>query len=167
MKNTTRLGLFVLMVGTVLILISCTTSKSEGAIDKSNYDTLYLQFEADRTLAQAGKPIQMRFTVKNTGEHPWILESPDTPVMDIVVEGEDRRVLLAWSSQNPDQVSHRLEWKPGEAKIIELTWVPKQEDLRFGVYYDIFLSGRLSENAKFLRGASVRICASNFCLPPR
>jgi hypothetical protein len=102
--------------------------QTQGAIAKSNYDTLGLWLESDRTRAQIGIPIQIRYAVKNMGERTWILESLDTPVMDINVQIPGGSVVLNWASQNPDKVSHRLEWQPGESKTIELVWTPKQEE---------------------------------------
>lgn len=163
MKNKTCLRWLILVVATTFILSSCIAPQTNGATHKSGYDALYLQLEVDHTLAQAGKPIQMRFTVQNTSEHAWIIESPDTPVIDIVVQGEDRQVLLTWSSQNSDKMSHRIEWKSGETEIIELTWIPKQEELRVGPYYDIYVSGRLNQNSKLVQSTTIRVCASDIC----
>ncbi|MGB8644239.1 MAG: hypothetical protein WCF84_03325 [Anaerolineae bacterium] len=65
----------------------------------------------------------MSFTVINRGNQTVVFETTDRPVMGIIVQDAlSKEVLLTWSAQNPDKVSHHLEWKPGESKTIELTW---------------------------------------------
>ncbi|HEX4850922.1 MAG TPA: hypothetical protein VFV08_08960 [Puia sp.] len=97
----------------------------------------------------------MQFTIKNAGNQPAIIESMGTPVMDIVVDdGASRRILASWSAQNPDKVMHHLEWQPGESKVLELVWIPPQEeDSR-----QVFASGLLYQESKFLQGANVDFC---------
>jgi hypothetical protein len=56
--------------------------------------------------------------------------------MDIVVQLDSGPDLLTWSSQNPDKVQHRLEWKLGETKTIGWVWTPKPEDIASGYYQD-------------------------------
>jgi hypothetical protein len=159
----------MLVMGIMLILTGCLTSQPKGIIDKNNYDTLLLDLESDSTRTQPGIPIQMRFTVKNAGERIWILESQDTPVMDIVILGIGDQVLASWSSRNPEQLSHRLEWKPGESKTIELIWIPTQADYDAGEYYRplgvprIYASGRLYENSRLVKGAGFELCFKTRC----
>lgn len=160
--NKVYLPLLMLVLEVALLLCGCV-SQPQGVVAKSNYDTLGLWLESDHTRAQPGSPIQIRYTVKNMGERAWILESQDTPVMDIVVDVVGGTELFALSAQSPDKVAHRLEWKPGESKVIELTWIPKQEDVRFGMYHDVFLTGLLYNNGKIVQSAGVIVCASNFC----
>lgn len=105
----------------------------------------------------------MRFTIKNTGSESTVVESKDTPVMDISVSVVGDGTLLVWSEQNPDQVSHHLEWKPGESKVIEWSWTPKEDDIYIGAFHNFFLSGSLSENSKVVQAADVMVCASNVC----
>jgi aminopeptidase N len=124
---------------------------------------LLLKIESDRSKAEVGQPIRIRFTTRNTGNEPIVLESPDTPVIDIVVDFSDGSELLTWSSHNPDQVVHRLEWKPGESKTIEFVWIPKREDISIGSYKNAYPSGRLYSNGKIVKSAGVTVCASDVC----
>jgi len=156
--GTMKLG-FLLMS----CILVCACSKTSVQTDSSFFSGLGLQLEANSLQARVGEPVHVSFKVENTREHVKVIESQATPVIDIVVQGEDRQVLLTWSSQNPDKVSHRIEWKPGETKIIELTWVPKQEDLRFGYYYNIYLGGILNQDSKIVQSTTIGVCASNFC----
>jgi hypothetical protein len=130
----------------------------------ANSDTFRLDFEANRKQAHVGEPVSMRFTVTNTGQRPLVYETPDEAVMDITVQVVGGETLLVWSQQNPDKVSHRLEWQPGESKVIEWTWTPKPGDIYTGDYHDVFLTGLLRSNIQFLNASSgVRICASIWC----
>lgn len=160
--NKVYLPLLMLVLEVALLLCGCV-SQPQGVVAKSNYDTLGLWLESDHTRAQPGSSIQIRYTVKNMGERAWILESQDTPVMDIVVDVVGGTELFALSAQSPDKVAHRLEWKPGETKILELTWVPKQEELRAGYYYNIYISGLLYQDSKIVQSTTIRVCASNIC----
>ncbi|MBI5649413.1 MAG: hypothetical protein HZC40_03035 [Chloroflexi bacterium] len=108
------------------------------------------------------EPVQMRFGVVNTGKETFVLESKNSPVMDIVVSEAGGGAFLSWSTQNPDKVSYRIEWKPGESKVIELTWIPKPGDIYIGARRDIDLVGTLAGLSGGL-GVSVRICASDIC----
>jgi hypothetical protein len=105
----------------------------------------------------------MRFKVENTRDYTIVLESPTTPVMDMLIHVVGGPDLLTWSSQNPDKVQHRLEWKPGETKTIEWVWIPRPEDIASGYYRDVFLGGLLYQGGKIIQSANVQVCASNFC----
>lgn len=143
----------------VLMQMGCGT----GLRGTAGVDHLLLQTESNRSRAQADAPIQIRFTITNTGQNHIVVESPDTPVMDIVVDVVGGPELFSWSGQNPDKVAHRLEWKPGESKTIELVWVPKPEDIADGYFKDVFLTGLLYSEGKIVQSAGVTVCASNFC----
>jgi hypothetical protein len=130
----------------------------------AGFGTLVLRLQTNVSKkVQAGQPVHIRFSVTNEGSRDWVLESPDTPVMDIVVDVVGGENLLTWSSQNPDKVAHRLEWKPGESKTIEWVWIPKEEDIAVGYYKNVAIVGRLSSGSKSVQNASVVVCASNFC----
>lgn len=77
--------------------------------------------------------------------------------MDIVVQLDSGPDLLTWSSQNPDKVQHRLEWKPGETKTIGWVWTPKPEDIASGYYQDAWLSGRLYWNGRIIQSAGISV----------
>jgi hypothetical protein len=146
-------------VGFLLMQTACETGSTDAAV----YNDLVLRLYANRLQARVGEPVQIRFTVINDGKESWVLESPDTPVMDIVVDVVGGPQLLAWSDQNPDKVAHRLEWKPGETKVIEWVWIPREEDIAVGYYHDVFIYGYVTSVSMGAQSAGVRVCASNFC----
>jgi len=155
-----KVGMSGLLILALLLQVACETGESNSAV----YNDLVLRFESNRTRAEAGKPVHMRFSVKNGGSQPIVIDSKNLPVMDIVVIPQfGQEILLSWSAQNPDKVAHRLEWKPGESKIIELVWTPKQEDIYIGAVRIIYLAGYLYENSRFAQSADVMLCASNVC----
>jgi hypothetical protein len=153
----TRVLLFMILA--LFGQVACKTGPSHSAV----YNDLVLRLESNNNRAEVGKPIQVRFSITNGGSQSFMIESQDTPVMDIVVQIVGGPDLFAWSTQNPDKIAHRLEWKPGESKTIELVWIPRPEDIASGYYKDVFLSGRLYSNEKNVQSAYVRVCASNIC----
>jgi len=151
--------LILLVLSTALVLTACNA----GLRHTSGIDSLILELYANRSHARVGEPIQMQFVITNRGRNHIIIESPDTPVMDIIVEVVAGPELLSWSAQNPDKVAHRLELKPGESKIVELIWIPRQEDIYIGAFRDVFLTGLLNKDGKIVQSAGVTVCASNVC----
>jgi hypothetical protein len=148
----------------VLSLALTQTACDAGLRHVSGIDGLVLEFRTDRSQARANEPIKMQFTVSNRGQRHIIIESTNTPVMDINVEEFGRTpVIPSWSAQNPDQVVHHLEWKPGETKTIELVWTPKQEDIYIGAVRIIYLTGVLVGGPGTVQSAGVMLCASNVC----
>jgi len=143
-----------------IMQVGCTPSTQ---IHMARYNYLILKLESDRSVARVGEPVRIRFSITNEGGDTS-LESPTTPVMDIVVSPMgSSEVLLTWSAQNPDKDFHHLEWKPGESKTIELVWIPRPEDIASGYYHDVHFSGILNKDSKFIQAAGVTVCASNFC----
>jgi len=147
----------------ILVIYTQVACFEKGLSDRAPYGDLGLFFESNRSQARVGEPMQMRFSVINHGNQPTVIESPDTPVMDIVVQVVGGPDVFTWSSQNPDKITHRLEWKPGESKTIELVWIPQSEDIAVGYYRDVFLYGYVTSVPLGARSAGVRVCASNFC----
>jgi len=141
----------------IALLLSGCTTYIFGLSQTTSYDTLILKFETDRSKVRVGEPVPIRFTIKNVGNKPYMVESQNTPVMDIRVDGDGTH--LDWSEQNPNQIAHHLEWQPDESKVIEWTWIPRQEDVYIGAYHDIALIGILFGG----HAASVRVCASYIC----
>lgn len=152
-----------ILAAIALILVLMQMGCGTGLRDTAGVDHLLLQIESNRARAQADVPIQIRFTITNTGQNHIVAESPTTPVMDILIHVVGGPDLLSWSSQNPDRVQHRIEWKPGESKTIEWVWIPREEDIASGYYKNVALVGRLSSGSKSVQNASVVVCASNFC----
>jgi len=151
--------LLCVFVLSLVMQVGCTPS---AQMHTAKYNYLILKLWSDRSRAQVGEPVRIRFTVTNEGGDTW-LESPDTPVMDIVVQVVGGPDLLTWSSQNPDKVAHRLEWKPGETKVIEWVWIPREEDIAVGYYHDVFIYGYVTSVSMGAQSAGVMVCASNFC----
>jgi hypothetical protein len=93
-----------------------------------------------------------------------VIESKGIPVMDITIRSRSSgSINLAWSAQNPDKVAHRLEWKLGESKVIEMVWTPKQEDILIGVVHIVGFAGLLYQDSKIIQSTNVDVCASNVC----
>ncbi len=159
-RRAVRVRFLLIALGAALLLTAC----DPGEINTAAMDSLLLEFRSNRTRLRAGEPVQMRFTAYNSSYNTIVIESPATPVMEIVIrEVNSGREILRWSAQNPDKVLHRAEWRGKETKTLELSWTPKQEDLRVGSYHDVSLSGLLSQNSKVIQGAGVRVCASDVC----
>ena len=158
-------NIFLISLWLLTALTGCDQTKGNGLSYTAYHalDELTFKVEANRSQAQVGEPVLIRFTVTNTGQKPDSVESGDQPVMDIIVGEVGGGTLLTWSEQNPDKVSHRLEWQPGESKIIELTWTPKEGDVYIGAIHNIYLGGLLHWGAGKTLGASVTICASSIC----
>lgn len=151
--------LIVLLIGQT----GCTLFGNSQLASGADYGPLHLGVSSNYSRIQPGNNLRIRFGVRNNSNETIILESPGTPVMDIRVKVVGGPELLTWSSQNPDKVSHRIEWKPGESKVIELTWLVRQEDVAYGHPYYIDLAGFLNSESKLLQAAGVIVCASNAC----
>ncbi len=152
----------VLLIGTCLLFLmaGCANGLSETA----ELDDLVLKLETNRSQAHVGEPVQIRYTVTNTGTRTQVVESNDKPAMDIVVKVMGDGNLQVWSVEHPDQVVHRLEWQPGESKTIEWAWTPKPGDIYDGAYHAVGVSGFLNgPRPEIWQAAGVKICASNFC----
>lgn len=137
----------------VILLLLQTACDSQNTTARYDID-LVLKIESDRSSLKSGESMHIRFTTTNTGSRSIIIDSQDTPVLDIVVEEvPSRQRLASWSDRNPDKVSHRVEWKPGESKVMELTWTYSG---KASPYADSV--GLLSGNSRMLQAASVRLC---------
>ncbi len=142
------------------ILVACANPQQ---IDRAKYDTLLLTLQADRSQVRAGETVHMRFTIANEGNHTWVIESSDTPVLDITVRDFNSKQLLhSWAAQNPDKISHRVEWKPGEVKVLELVWTALTES-PYVPGQRVHLSGALNENGSLRQAASVDVCVGSGC----
>jgi hypothetical protein len=151
--------LTLIVLSVVLLQTACDT----GLKQVSGIDSLVLEFRSNQSRARVDEQIQMGFTITNRGQNRIIIESQGTPVMDISVDVVGGEQILSWSNQNSDKVTHQIEWKPGESKVIEWIWVPKQEDIYTGAFHDVFLTGLLYKDGKIVQSAGVTVCASNYC----
>ena len=148
-KHLPNIGLIIIFAFSLATQSGCNLF-NPAKMHTAKYNYMILRLSSDRSVAQIGEPVNVRFTITNEGGDTWIA-SPNTPVMDIVASSMDSaEILLTWSSKNPDKVSHRLEWKPGESKMIELTWIPKQGDVYIGYRRDIHFSGVLNSDSKLI-----------------
>ncbi|MBI5032869.1 MAG: hypothetical protein HZB51_20295 [Chloroflexi bacterium] len=152
----------IIPVLAALSLVFTLTACDTGSSDTAGVDHLLLEIHSSHSRVKVGDVVQIRFTIRNTGQQLIVVESKNLPVMDIRVEEAGGHVLLTWSSQNSDKVSDRLEWKPGEVKVIDWTWTPKEGDVYIGNLHDIGLNGLLS-GSSVGQVAGVTICASNVC----
>jgi len=139
---------------TAILLLSQTSCSESQSATASYFGGLELKLEANRSSLKSGESVYIRFTTTNTGSRPIVIDSQDTPVLDIIVEEvPSRHRLASWSDRNPDKVSHRVEWKPGESKVMELTWTYSG---KASPYADSV--GLLNGNSRVLQAASVRLC---------
>ena len=163
MRLHAKTTLVAICMTAVTLLFNGCTAYIFGLSQTSAYGDLILNFESDRSQVRVGEAVHMRFTIKNAGNKPYVIESPDTPVMDINVQIPGGPAVLNWASQNPVKVSHRLEWQPGASRTIELVWTPKQEDFARNDLPAFYLSGILYENSVVVQGASVTVCTTDTC----
>lgn len=119
----------------LVCLLSCAAPhkcqpQSDGDLgDRS----LLLELKSDCDLFSVGKPLHFTLTLTNTATSgpPVLIESPDTPILDMVlisaevVVSGDKLILPMWSDkQTPETLLHHLELAPGENYRIEWTWTP-------------------------------------------
>lgn len=134
-----------------------------GQSHRAKYDTLILTLQADRSQLRAGETVHIRFAVTNEGNLPWIIESQDTPVLDITVRDfNNNKFLLSWATQNPDKRSDRVEWTPRESKVLELAWTPQTEP-PYIPGQRVHISGTLNENGNLVQAAGVDVCVGLGC----
>jgi hypothetical protein len=137
-----------------VVLFTQVSCGDTALCNASNLGDLELEICSNRSFVRVGESVRVRFTVTNFGKQAIVLESK-LPVMDIEVRPVfDNQVLTSWSRQNPDKVLHRIEWKPGESKTLELTWTATEETFS----RRIFLGGFLSRNLGWGQAANVTIC---------
>jgi hypothetical protein len=125
---------------TIVLLLLQTACDSQSAT-AGYFGGLELKTESNRSSLRSGESVHVRFTTTNTGSNPIIEEVPS------------RRRLISWTDQNPDKASFHAEWKPGESKVMELTWTYSG---LVSPYADVV--GLLSENSRMVQAASVRLC---------
>ena len=141
----------LLVLALILSQTACGESQSATA---PYFGGMILKIESDRSSLKNGESVHTKFRATNTGSQPIAIESQDTPVLDIIVEEvPSRRKLASWANQYPDKVSHYMEWKPGESKVIELTWTYSGHESLFA---DV--GGFLYENSRGAQIAGVRLC---------
>lgn len=138
------------------VLVACYQFQSAPK-SQSEYQGLELQFDANRSPTTIGEPIHLRFTITNKNTYPIVIDSKEQSVIELNVVGvNNKHVYSSWSASNPEQVTHHMEWQPGETKTIETVWVPRQE-----VFYSgrvVFVSGFLSENSKVVQSVGILTC---------
>jgi hypothetical protein len=140
----------------ILTQAACTTWRQT---QDARINNLLLRFEWNAESVKVGETIQMRFIAENTGQSPIVYESADTPVLDITVqEVHSPKLVLSWSSQNPDKAAHRIEWGAFERKVLELQWTPG-DDFQYGRL--VHIGGHLSENSRIIKSVGTTICAGS------
>jgi len=89
-------------------------------------DNLLLVLWVSHQSVNVNQPVTARFTVKNEGRTTVVFDRKDKPVIDIYIPGGIPSVR--WSDSKPlTSDITRLELKPGESKVIEVTWKPGAE----------------------------------------
>ncbi|CAG0972781.1 hypothetical protein ANRL3_01608 [Anaerolineae bacterium] len=148
--------LILMVLGVILAPSACDS----GLRQTAGIDHLLLTVSSDRSRVKVGDSVQIRFTITNTGQQPIVVESNDRPVLDILVAPAGGDVIRSWSAENPDKVSHRIEWKPGESKVLELGWHVREGDRPSPL---IFLIGALHADPGPGQSAHVSLCLEGFC----
>jgi len=127
MKN-----LFASLVG-ILLLTACVGWPSPQA-GATGLDDLTLILWVSHRSANVGQPVTIRFTVRNDGkERTTVYERTGKPVMDIIVgtaptrPGAPPRPRWSDGKELTSELT-RLELKPGESRVIEMIWIPNEED---------------------------------------
>lgn len=130
----------------------------KGQSATTGYNYLSLTLRANRSsCVQIGESVQISLTASNTGQEVIVHESPTLPVLDIGVRSSLSQALdTSWSTQNPDKVLHRVEWKPGETKTLELVWTVPPANYAPG--HRIAIDGFLSEGSEVITSSGVELC---------
>ncbi|MBI5033542.1 MAG: hypothetical protein HZB51_23720 [Chloroflexi bacterium] len=131
MKGKNKLSLIpLIIVGLSMILASCSAAADTYTEGAARFDLLVLRIRVNhpkQLCLKSGDSLDIRFTVSNVGNELFVLETKDSPVLDIVIR-EYGRSIYAWAEQNPGQVQHRVEWQPGESKTVNVKWqLPQKE----------------------------------------
>ncbi len=143
-----------ILAGLFVVVVACNPIFDTGVTNTGAYNNLVVKIQVNRSFARVGESLQIRLTTINDANQPIVIESKDKFVLDIIVEDlGNRQILTSWSAQNPDKATHRIEWKPGETKTMEIDWVPRPEenDRVVGIV------GILSEASKIRQAPSVLI----------
>lgn len=147
-NRSTRELIWPLMLA-VGLTSSCLASNPPQEA-KSGYRGVHL--EANHSYGLLGEPVHIRFTVTNDTQAPIIVESEEKPMLDLQVVGvANKRVYQSWAALHPDQALHRVEWQPGESKVLEMDWIPTPE----GASHIVGLDGQLNQGSELVQGASV------------
>jgi hypothetical protein len=109
------------------LFTGCTGELSATTVGGNLESTLTV----DRHEGHVGEPVQITFTVKNSGRirtgTPYIIELKSKPVMDIVV-GYFTTDYARWSTQqSPTTSLYHLELSPGQSQTISLIWMPDEQ----------------------------------------
>ena len=153
----------LIAIGLLVMEVACASDGRAVLSDTAVYNNLVLKIEANRSQIRAGDSVQIRFTITNDGKQPVTIESTDIPVLDITVRDfKSKQLLLSWATQNPDKVSYRVEWKPGESKVLELVWTALAEPSYIPGQL-VHISGGLNVNGKLIQAAGVDVCVGLGC----
>lgn len=157
----TAKAIFVLIAVSIALLLTACDTGDTGLSQTTAVDHLVLTFKSNHSRVKMGDTVQMQFTITNTGRQLIAIESNDRPVLDIVVSAlPTGDVIHSWSTENPDKVSHRMEWKPGESQVLEMTWTVSPGD-KLGIR--ISLSGDVNSDLIILKSSGVMLCLEGFC----
>ncbi len=152
--------ILLISVSLMPLMISHSTQDT-GQIDMTSLGDLALMFKSDHSRVKMGATVRMQFTITNTGKQPMVIEAKDRPVLDIVVSAmPNDEFIRSWSAENPDKVLHRVELKPGDSQVLDLTWTVSPGD-KLGIR--ISLSGIVNSGSTILHSAGVMPCLEGFC----
>jgi hypothetical protein len=160
--NIRRISPCILTMLVVSIVLTLTACKMEntGLSQTTSINHLFLTFNSNHSRVRVGDTVQMRFTITNRDQQPIVIESRDRPVLDILIAPAGGDVIRSWSTENPDKVSHRVEWKPSESKTLEFVWNVTEEDRLSPL---IYLIGTIHIDPNIEQSAYVTVCLEGFC----
>lgn len=144
----------------ILILMGCSNlgnSSPEVESAELGYNDFRMQLFANQKHVKVNEPVTITLNVKNVGKRVAVIESRDTPILDISAgELGGGKIYAHWSLSHPDLVEHRLELAPGESRSIQLTWTLQPEDRHISAVAGV--SGALYEKSKEVQSVSVLLC---------
>lgn len=153
--------MIVILVLVSIVLMSSACTANTAQTRTTGVDCIELTFKSSHSQIKLGDAVQMQFTVTNNCQKLIVIESTDSPVLDIVVTALPMgNIIRQWSVENPDKVSHHMEWKPGESHEIEMTWTVSPTD-KGGLR--IALSGDVNSGSTIFGSAAVGVCPVGSC----
>lgn len=153
--------ILIFLIATNVLLLTACRSKDSELTQSSGVDYLVLTTRTNHSRVKLGNSVQIQFTVINTGDQPVIIESKEWPVLDILVTTlPSGNNIRTWSIENPAQVSHRIEWQPGEAQTLTMIWsvsINDKLESRFSIL------GLVNSDTRVLQRSGIVMCLEGFC----
>lgn len=143
----------------VCVMFVMCSSCSTGEKSQVQYNSIEMTLHVDRSRVRANEPVTVTYSLENVGSQVQIINSPDTPAVDIIASGNGK-IYAALSAAHPELIVHRLELQPGEIKTIQFIWELKPEDALSGT--SAAVSGLIYDNSQQVQTVGVSLCI-NYC----